>query len=195
MKYVTQLYYLAQKSFDTAHGSSLRLHTNTPVTSIKSSDGNKRRWSLQTPRGAVSCNIVLHATNGYASHLLPFLTGPNGIIPTRGQVIATRAAVPVDSLSRASWSGNEGFEYWFPRPTISSENPLVILGGGREIEKDFELYETDDSVVNKQASEVLRAFLPAVFPGKYDKQSAPEMEWVSRYERNTMRLNCCRRLS
>ncbi|KLO12711.1 DAO-domain-containing protein [Schizopora paradoxa] len=178
MKYVTQLYYLAQKSFETAHGSSLRLHTNTPVTSIKSSDDKKRRWSLQTPRGSVSCNIVLHATNGYASHLLPFLAGPNGIIPTRGQIIATRAAVSVDSLSRASWSGNEGFEYWFPRPTTSSENPLVILGGGREIEKDFELNETDDSIVNKQASKVLRAFLPAVFPGKFDKKDAPEMEWT-----------------
>lgn len=181
MKYVTQLYYLAQNSFAAAHNSSLRLHTNTPVTSIRPCNDSKRRWSLQTPRGTISCNVVLHATNGYASHLLPCLAGPDGIVPTRGQIIATRAAVPLDSLSRASWSGNEGFEYWFPRPTRLSENPLVILGGGREIEKDFELYETDDSVINERASTVLRSFLPAVFPNKFVEKNSPEMEWVSEY--------------
>ncbi|KAF8804190.1 FAD dependent oxidoreductase [Phlegmacium glaucopus] len=35
----------------------------------------QRRWKLQTPRGSISCNYVVHATNGYAAHLLPFLAG------------------------------------------------------------------------------------------------------------------------
>lgn len=54
----------------------------------------------------------------------------------------------------------------------------MILGGGREIEKDFEFYETDDSIVNQRASTVLRAFLPAVFPGKFDPKGIPELEWT-----------------
>lgn len=42
-----------------------------------SSRGNdlQRRWSLHTPRGTVDCAYVVHATNGYAAHLLPFLSG------------------------------------------------------------------------------------------------------------------------
>ena len=140
---------------------------------------------LRTPRGSISCTSVLHATNGYASHLLPHLTGPSGIIPVRGQIIATRANATLDELGISSWSGNEGFEYWFPRPLGGSDEkstqPLVILGGGREVEPEFEHGETDDSVVNEKASEALRRFLPAVFPGKFREGQEPEVEWVSAF--------------
>ena len=88
-----------------------------------------------TPRGKISCSYVLHATNAYASHLLPHLVGPNGIVPTRGQIIATRASVTEDVLTKTGGIGNEGFEYWFPRPIKTPEEkyPLVIVGGGREV--------------------------------------------------------------
>ena len=98
----------------------------------------QRKWKLQTPRGSISCNYVVHATNGYAGHLLPFLAGANsnatspqteefqhplsnyglprpkprgmyGIIPTRGQVGAIRASVRAEDLGwRNSWVGAEG---------------------------------------------------------------------------------------
>ena len=122
--------------------------------------------------------------------------GPDGIVPTRGQVVAVRASVP-HALGRAGFIGNDGFEYWFPRPndSISSstttnsgggeeergKNQLVILGGGREATQGggYEFYEVDDSVVNPEVGAVLRKFLPAVFPGKFDERVEPEMEWVS----------------
>lgn len=58
------------------------LHTSTPVTSIQRiSDLNgTRRWELGTPRGEILCDYVVHATNGYAAHLLPFLSGSS--VPT-----------------------------------------------------------------------------------------------------------------
>lgn len=191
MKLVTQLYYhTIRQSLDT--NFSLHLHTNTPVTSLTSINSStdridtsskpNRRWNLHTHRGTVSCNIVLHATNAYASHLLPHMSGPNGIIPTRGQIIATRASVSASELTRSGWGGNDGFEYWFPRPVKAEEmpeNPLVILGGGREVSKPrFELYETDDSVVNPMVEAALRAFLPTVFPGKFAEKQEPEWQWV-----------------
>lgn len=153
------------------------------MTSITPSTATgDRRWELHTPRGSILCKSVLHATNGYASHLLPFLSGPSGIVPVRGQIIATRANVPSNVLGIASWSGNEGFEYWFPRPLKKSDSkrrkPLVILGGGREAEQSFELNETDDSVLGSKASEALRRFLPAVFPSKFQEGEQPEAEWV-----------------
>ncbi|KAL1752994.1 hypothetical protein FB107DRAFT_277145 [Schizophyllum commune] len=153
-------------------------------------DKNKtsRRWSLFTPRGAVACSYVLHATNGYASHLLPHLAGPAGIVPTRGQVAALRAAVPPEELGTVSWDGNEGFEYWFPRPVrgqggnsteVNQTHPLVIVGGGREAAAPaFETGVEDDSVTNPAIGRVLRDFLPEVFPGKYEEGRAFEMEWT-----------------
>lgn len=83
-----------------------------------------------------------------------------------------------------SWSGNEGFEYWFPRPVQAShagEKPLIILGGGREIQEGknvFEIGEADDSVISPKVGAVLRKFLPAVFPGLYEEAKEPEREWV-----------------
>jgi glycine/D-amino acid oxidase-like deaminating enzyme len=157
---------------------SLSLHTHTPANDITDTKSDRHRWKVHTPRGIISTNYVIHATNAYASHLLPHLAGPNGIVPTRGQIIATRAATP--SLWKSAFSGNEGFEYWFPRPHKSNEKPLVILGGGREVTKPkYELYETNDAELNPRVSDTLYKFLPAVFPGKFESEGKPEYEWVS----------------
>lgn len=152
----------------------------TALTPIPASADSPRRWNLTTPRGPVAASYVLHATNAYASHLLAHMHGPDGIVPSRGQIIATRAAVPSSVLTTSAYTGNVGFEYWFPRPVEEGqEKPLVILGGGREATKPkFELYVADDSVVNPGVGEALRKFLPAVFPGKYEVDQKPEMEWV-----------------
>ncbi|KAK7024870.1 FAD dependent oxidoreductase [Favolaschia claudopus] len=201
LKFVTQLYLLAKNK--TSSQFNLKLHTRTPVTSISlsskssiSSSSSSRRWAVTTPRGTLDCSHIIHATNAYASHLLPHLSGPAGIVPARGQVVALRANVVADKMFKCSWDGNQGFEYWFPRPVElqgaadlndkSDENlkenlkkPLVILGGGREVEgSGFEFGETDDSVLNVEVGKMLRGFLPAVFPGKFDAGQEPEMEWT-----------------
>lgn len=170
------------------------LHTHTPVTSIAAlptEDPSQsshttvpfpRRWQLTTPRGSITSSIIIHATNGYASHLLPHLGGPSGIVPVRGQVMATRANVSASTLTRVGARANGGLEYWFPRPPKSEEDelrPLVIIGGGREvIQPGFELYETDDSVVDVEIGKVMREFLPAVFPGRFERGKQPEIEWT-----------------
>lgn len=160
---------------------SLSLHTQTPVVSIsKATSNDMRRWRVTTPRGTVSCSYILHATNAYVSYLIPHMHGPSGVIPGRGQIIATRAAVSANALPRTAFGANEGFEYWFPRPARDSqERPLAILGGGREIASpQYELYVTDNSVVNEAIGRDMRRFLPAVFPGKFEDGCEPEMEWV-----------------
>ncbi|KAI0693386.1 FAD dependent oxidoreductase [Cerioporus squamosus] len=179
-KLVTHLYNLTKQTL----GPNLTLHTSTPVTVIApipaTSDTSSRRWNLTTPRGSIACSYVLHATNAYASHLLPHMHGPSGIIPTRGQIIALRAAAPLSNITKSSWDGNDGFEYWFPRPLTGDETePLVILGGGRESTRPkFELYTVDDASVNPVVGDTLRKFLPAAFPGKYEPGREPEMEWT-----------------
>ncbi|KAF8880122.1 FAD dependent oxidoreductase-domain-containing protein [Mucidula mucida] len=165
LKFVTELYHIAKRQLE----GKLYLHTNTPVISISAST-TPDKWDLHTPRGTITSKYVIHATNAYASHLLPFLHGPEGIIPTRGQVIAVKAR----SLgSVTSWDGNEGFE-----------EPLVILGGGREaVGPGFEYYVTDDASVNEQAGEALRGFLPSVFDGV--EKIEPDIEWRSTDESQT----------
>lgn len=69
--------------------------------------GNSSPYTVVTNRGSITCARVVHATNAYASHLLPFLAGPEGIIPTRGQVMATRASVSTDQIKTNGWGGND----------------------------------------------------------------------------------------
>ncbi|KAG6856518.1 hypothetical protein H0H87_003606 [Tephrocybe sp. NHM501043] len=175
LKLVTQLYKLAKKL-----NPDLKLHTNTPVTSITRTSNNSRRWSLSTPRGEVLSSYVIHATNGYASHLLPHMHGPNGIVPVRAQALALRAAASSAEIREDAWIGTLGWKYWFPRPVSSPDkHPLTILGGGRdESGPGLELYIVDDSTINDDVGKALRAYLPPLFPGKYELGREPEMEWT-----------------
>ena len=106
-KLVTQIFEDAQATADERDGMEVILHTKTPVTGFerlrnanqhhrypvcdasatdagkflkKADDPAHRRWKLLTPRGSISCNYIVHATNGYAAHLLPFLAGQEGNI-------------------------------------------------------------------------------------------------------------------
>jgi len=142
-------------------------------------DGDARRWQLETPRGPVSCTHVVHATNAYAPALLPQLAGRTGIVPTRGQAISIRAAVSARELTLSGFTADHGLEYWFVRPgSAPDERPLVILGGARLAEGSSRSATTDDSVLDAAVGRRLREFLPELFPGKFEKGAEPEMEWV-----------------
>jgi hypothetical protein len=62
------------------------------------------------------------------------------------------------------------------------ENPVVILGGGRQAAgPNLERNETDDSVLHSDVGKYLRDYLPDRFPGKYERGREPIMEWVNQY--------------
>jgi glycine/D-amino acid oxidase-like deaminating enzyme len=181
LKLVTELVRIANES-----GSlDLHLHTRTPVTAVSGLSAYSnltskfpRRWSLQSPRGHTSCSHVIFAANAYTPALIPELRGTEGIIPVRGQVIATRASVPAKGMSVSSFDSHN--EYWFPRPVEDGEEkPLVIIGGAREFSETKELDTVDDSSVSEAVGDELRRYLPFTFPGMYEYGSKPEMEWVS----------------
>ncbi|KAH7341127.1 FAD dependent oxidoreductase-domain-containing protein [Rhizoctonia solani] len=160
---------------------SLDLFTHAPVHSVKAISGDPTyRWLVMTQRGNVKARYVVHATNGYASHLLPQLAGPaKGIVPTRAQCMAARGSIEARKWPVVGWGGNEGYEYWFARPPQSTdERALVILGGGRETAvPNHEYNVADDSSVNPVVSQNLRKFLPRLYPGDFE-ESEPEMEWT-----------------
>ncbi|KAF8886042.1 FAD dependent oxidoreductase [Gymnopilus junonius] len=186
----------------------VRLHTRTPVTSVtpfaqhfpedpKSSTARRRRWTLHTPRGDVACAYVVHATNAYASHLLPFLAGINdneppfaspslervkrtpgsfGIVPHRGQVGAVRASVNSSTLGwKNSWGFggyDSGSEYWFPRhqKTEAFKNdtgPSKNRNPVIILGGGRQAETADDSILNSTTSTVLRSFLPNLFPEQF----------------------------
>ncbi|KAG8894559.1 hypothetical protein FRC01_012892, partial [Tulasnella sp. 417] len=168
----------AASSSTASPSMDLTLHTHTQVLGVRPSSVGGRAYDVETTRGIIRADYVVHATNAYVSQLLPQFTGPeNGVLPVRGQVIGTRASVPRGELWSDNFVGNEGFEYWFPRPCPSSERPLIILGGGRE-SAPWESNVTDDSVLDETVGKTLRGFLPAVYPRAFSEGSEPEFEWT-----------------
>ncbi|CAE7057312.1 unnamed protein product [Rhizoctonia solani] len=164
-----------------APSPSLDLFTHAPVDTIEPiSQDPTYRWLVATQRGNIKARYVVHATNAYASHLLPQLAGPTkGIIPTRAQCMAARGSIEARKWPVVGWGGNEGYEYWFARPPEKAdEKTLVILGGGRETAvPNHEYNVADDSSLNPVISQALRKFLPRLYPGDFE-ESEPEMEWT-----------------
>ncbi|ELU45034.1 DAO domain-containing protein [Rhizoctonia solani AG-1 IA] len=169
---------------------SLDLFTHAPVNAIEAiSEDSTYRWLVKTERGSVKARYIVHATNGYASHLLPQLAGPSkGIIPTRAQCMSARGSIEAHKWPVVGWGGNEGYEYWFARPSHNAdEKALVILGGGRETAVPNHEYNiADDSSVNPVVSKSLRKFLPHLYPGDFEERE-PEMEWTLWYVQNRAR--------
>lgn len=185
-------------SRDTSRFFSLDLFTHAPVDTIEPiSSDSLHHWEVKTHRGSIRARYVIHATNAYASHILPHLSGPaKGIIPTRGQCCAIRASVRARDWPAVGWGANEGYEYWYAYclasrtcsellsrfsrpPKEEEEKAVVILGGGREAAVPNHEYNiADDSAINPVISKVLNKFLPHLYPTDFGNKG-PEMEWVS----------------
>ncbi|KAK0450918.1 DAO-domain-containing protein [Armillaria borealis] len=112
----------------TCLSKGLNLQTWTPVNSVSLS-GVSRKWVVATERGSITTPTVVHATNAYASALLPEFK--NVIKPTPhmcNKVIPPR-----------SWSGTKALENSYgvlcPGGALYSINPRatsdgIILFGG-----------------------------------------------------------------
>lgn len=62
------------------------IFTHTPALSVTESTEAKGRWTVNTSRGSITATKVVHATNAYASALLPEMNGI--IVPTKGEQLS-----------------------------------------------------------------------------------------------------------
>ncbi|KAJ6581543.1 FAD dependent oxidoreductase [Mycena capillaripes] len=75
-----------------SHPTSFRLFTHTPCLSISSSPPSSKSdeplYTVFTNKGTIRARHIIHATNAWASHLLPPMRGK--VIPVRGHMSAQR---------------------------------------------------------------------------------------------------------
>ncbi|KNE99769.1 hypothetical protein PSTG_07056 [Puccinia striiformis f. sp. tritici PST-78] len=189
-KLITKMYEHIQSKAALIDGLNIRLFTHTPVLKVDRPVDSKSHWTIHTSRGTFESNYVIHATNAYASYLLPQFRANSDqtIVPTRAQVIAVQPKSHDPSqIWTNGFSANEGSDYFFQRPTnhsavqtLAQRNPVVILGGGRNhAPPKFESGIGDDSSVNHQIGQYLRSFLPQWFPKYYTQMDDGDVvhEW------------------
>lgn len=137
----------------------LALYTHTPVTSVVTvsttttatvrteflkGETRRRRRTVCTPRGNMSCDKIVYATNGYTSHLVPSLR--DVIVPVRGQVMSTALAT---GAALENCSLHLGGEYLSQRP-----GGEIVLGGARRFARDgkAEVGNWDDAGLDASVS-------------------------------------------
>ena len=179
--------------------SSFNLQTLTPVTNLKlaalSAGGG---WSLSTPRGTITAQKVLLATNGYTSRLLPAFA--DLICPVRGQIGALVPPPGAVALEHGYvfLGALERDEYLVQRPLGSCSSSgggeegrgaaegrdgggggELIFGGGRNHARGKGLGEWRDDEVEETVARYLRRGLRQVIrlgPREGDEGGEEELE-------------------
>ncbi|KAG6874130.1 hypothetical protein C0995_005546 [Termitomyces sp. Mi166 len=107
------------------YSSTFRLFTRTPCTSISVSIRDEvELYEVTTPRGTIRAQHVVHATNGWVSHLLPGM---------RGKIVPARGTMTTQTVKNESWAGGRSFVF-FPEVGTNAFDYLTQLpvgGGGR----------------------------------------------------------------
>lgn len=153
------------------------LQTFTPVTDVSAAhaEAKDHRWLVHTPRGSVKTNIIVYATNGYTSALVPEMKGK--IVPVKG-IVARLAGADAPKLTHSYMMRFSDYEYDYmiPRPDGS-----IILGGAkRDFYKNLnEWFDvSDDSKVIESARQYFDGYMQRHFYGWENSGVATKDVWT-----------------
>ena len=146
---------------------SFRIATHTPCTSISPPTADAPYYLVQTPRGSLKAQHVVHATNGWCSHLLEPMRAK--LVPARGTMSAQRPGVLLHNAtlfgarSYVFYRGGAGYDYLTQLPT--GEHELMYGGGWAQACENSlpDLGITDDATFSVTGAAHLAGSLPLYF--------------------------------
>ncbi|KDQ55012.1 hypothetical protein JAAARDRAFT_135046 [Jaapia argillacea MUCL 33604] len=165
------------------HPDNFHLFTNTPCTEISPPTSSTPYYTILTPRGSLTTPHVVHATNGWASHLLEPMRAK--IIPVRGNMTAQR---PGQSLEPSTKNGNRswvffspgGYDYLTQLP--DGEHELMFGGGFAQANKNalLEVGNVNDGEYNFGTMNYISGVLPLLFgPSNWGAEKVPSPDLPS----------------
>ena len=155
--------------------NDINLQTNTPVTAVISDPNGG--FILETSRGRMHADRVVHASNAYISSLLPEYA--KNIIPCKG--ICCRIAVPTGShaplLNNSYINRTEDLtlSYLIPRADGS-----IVVGGAASKFKPFrdQWYDNvDDSTLIDSAKDYYENYMQRTYRGWEDSGATVDKIW------------------
>ncbi|KAL1597345.1 hypothetical protein SLS60_008929 [Paraconiothyrium brasiliense] len=170
-------YRLVTHLLEKAVSLGINLQTYTPVTSVStaSTDAKDHRWLVATSRGSVKADVVVYATNGYTSALLPEMK--DKIVPVKG-IVARLAGTNMERLTNSYMMRLSEYEYDYmiPRPDGS-----VIIGGAKQgffknLDEWFD--NSDDSNLIKGARRYFDGYMQRHFYGWDNTDVRTEDVWT-----------------
>lgn len=164
---------------------TLSIETNTPVQSISFPDNAPGGfpYAIQTSRGTIYVRHVVHATNAFASHLVPGLR--NKITGARAHMSAQQPGeLFPNSGGMRSWSVvySGGFDYISQRSSEGGDHQGdLMIGGGfmRSLKQGVDqvgLYDDGSALEPLTVSHISGVF-PAVFHPNWGAGGALKQVW------------------
>jgi glycine/D-amino acid oxidase-like deaminating enzyme len=157
------------------------LQTNTVANSITKDELGARKWVVHTERGDITCDTVVHATNGYSAALEPAL---KGIIMPKPHIC--NRVVPPRALSGSKALQNS-YGVLLPNGALFSINPRcsadgnIMFGGSNPGQKALDAWveqnpehSTDDGLANLESvTREVQAFAERELDGWNEGQFGP----------------------
>ena len=155
---------------------TLSISTNTPVEEIMETSSSYP-YTISTPRGKIRARHVIHATNAFASQLVPSLRGQ--ITGALAHMSAQQPGPPSSgefpfSGGKRSWSiiYSPGFDYITQRPDGEDGRPgEMMVGGGFFRSKEQGLDQVgvwDDGRMDPLVGMHIRGAMESVFEPRWD---------------------------
>jgi glycine/D-amino acid oxidase-like deaminating enzyme len=141
----------------------VQLHTSCAVHSINREDASQP-WTLCTSKGKLLSSTVIHATNGYASALLPEIT--DKLVPCKGHAAAI---VPPKEYHGSPLQTSFGFHWGedFDDLIQRQRGAKHLVYGGRDLSAGCNpaigIGDSDDSFVYPQHVKSLQQFPAETF--------------------------------
>ena len=167
----------------------VKLWTHCPAEALKKHNpqeqADRSRWIIDTPRGQIAAETVVHCTNAYASHLLPQLS--KFVTPNRAQA---HSFVPTTCLSGSNalsktMSLRYSLHHFFSMIQRLGDG-TVIFGVSRgnpewSEETTQSIVTFDDTTYNGEVANTSAKAFSALFPEKGSKSrrhgEGPEHYW------------------
>ncbi|THH27943.1 hypothetical protein EUX98_g6242 [Antrodiella citrinella] len=151
-----------------ARHSNFSIFTHSPCTAIAGSSPTNPFYTITTPKGVIISPHIIHATNGWSSHLLEPMR--EKIVPVRGTMSAQRPGTSLKTHTLNGMrsfvfnGGGTGYDYLTQLPTGEHE---LMFGGGflsnvmRGVSDD--LCSADDSKYSLVTAAHLSGNMPLLF--------------------------------
>ncbi|KAF4123827.1 Glycine/D-amino acid oxidase (deaminating) [Geosmithia morbida] len=153
----------------------VNLQTMTPVTSVSTCDDGVRSI-VATPRGSITTSIVIHATNGYSSALLPELR--DKVVPVRGICARLTGPAPHPPIADSHMLriNDSEYDYLLPRP----DGSIIVGGGRRDYFHDLASWfnVSDDGSLIEEACHYFDGYMQRHFIGWEDADIRTDQIWT-----------------
>lgn len=161
--------------------NGVNLQTYTKVTRVRQASQESRKWFVETERGGIECERVVHASNAYSSALEPSLRGL--ISPTPH--MCNKVVPPITFAGSKALQNSYGV--LLPDGALFSINPrctvdgIIMFGGSNPGQRKFKEWLdmhpercVDDSLTDfESVTRAVRDFAVSQFPGWTDPVTGP----------------------